>query len=179
MKKQLAKPVYPIDLDTDEHGYARLTQELPEGVQQVSIAGLTAPANGDTFVLTLPGGVSLQRTFGAAGISVWEFSSVNGDRFFATDDAGAQKGEAQVALITGEEKIVPSGAKWFACTVEAMPLDRAVEFLAGGKVFLTGGFVEDGIFALGSVTVPGSSVGGTASVTVRPRQAESDRKSVV
>ena len=36
----------------------------------------------------------------------------------------ARKGAARVALITGEEKIVPPGARWFSCTVEAMPLDR-------------------------------------------------------
>src|SRR5580698_8581731 len=36
----------------------------------------------------------------------------------------ARKGIRNVALITGEEKIVPPGAKWFSCTVEAMPLDR-------------------------------------------------------
>ncbi|MFZ4688734.1 MAG: helicase-related protein [Polymorphobacter sp.] len=36
----------------------------------------------------------------------------------------AIKGAANVALITGEEKIVPPGAKWFLCTVEAMPLGR-------------------------------------------------------
>ncbi|MBE7213410.1 MAG: DNA helicase, partial [Gluconacetobacter diazotrophicus] len=35
----------------------------------------------------------------------------------------AAKGEAKVGLITGEEKIVPPGARWFSCTVEAMPLD--------------------------------------------------------
>jgi ATP-dependent RNA helicase SUPV3L1/SUV3 len=40
------------------------------------------------------------------------------------------KGEAQAALITGEEKIVPETARYFVCTVEAMPLDRAVEFVA-------------------------------------------------
>jgi ATP-dependent RNA helicase SUPV3L1/SUV3 len=40
------------------------------------------------------------------------------------------KGEAVAALITGEEKIVPETAKYFVCTVEAMPLDRAVEFVA-------------------------------------------------
>jgi len=48
----------------------------------------------------------------------------------------AIKGEANVALITGEEKIVPPGAKWFACTVEAMPLDRPVEFLAVDEIQL-------------------------------------------
>ena len=48
----------------------------------------------------------------------------------------AQKGERHVALITGEEKIVPPEAKWFACTVEAMPLDRPVEFLAVDEIQL-------------------------------------------
>jgi ATP-dependent RNA helicase SUPV3L1/SUV3 len=48
----------------------------------------------------------------------------------------AQKGERHVALITGEEKIVPPEAKWFACTVEAMPLDRRTEFLAVDEIQL-------------------------------------------
>ncbi len=48
----------------------------------------------------------------------------------------AAKGEKNVALITGEEKIVPPDAKWFACTVEAMPLDRRVEFLAVDEIQL-------------------------------------------
>ena len=44
------------------------------------------------------------------------------------------KGAHQVALITGEEKIVPSGARYFVCTVESMPLDRPVSFLAVDEV---------------------------------------------
>jgi ATP-dependent RNA helicase SUPV3L1/SUV3 len=48
----------------------------------------------------------------------------------------AAKGVAQVALITGEEKIVPPGARWFSCTAEAMPLDRACEFLAVDEIQL-------------------------------------------
>jgi ATP-dependent RNA helicase SUPV3L1/SUV3 len=48
----------------------------------------------------------------------------------------AAKGERHVALITGEEKIVPSEAKWFACTVEAMPLDRQAEFVAVDEIQL-------------------------------------------
>ncbi|MCS6931893.1 MAG: helicase-related protein, partial [Acetobacteraceae bacterium] len=48
----------------------------------------------------------------------------------------AAKGERHVALITGEEKIVPPEARWFACTVEAMPLDRQVEFLAVDEIQL-------------------------------------------
>src|SRR5690606_10752810 len=39
------------------------------------------------------------------------------------------KGPRAVALITGEEKILPASARYFICTVEAMPLDREVDFL--------------------------------------------------
>jgi len=39
------------------------------------------------------------------------------------------KGANQVALITGEEKIVPPGARWFLCTAESMPVDRDVAFV--------------------------------------------------
>lgn len=39
------------------------------------------------------------------------------------------KGKDQVALITGEEKILPKSARWFLCTVESMPLDREVSFV--------------------------------------------------
>jgi ATP-dependent RNA helicase SUPV3L1/SUV3 len=48
----------------------------------------------------------------------------------------ARKGARHVALITGEEKIVPPDAKWFSCTVEAMPLDRATEFVAVDEIQL-------------------------------------------
>ena len=48
----------------------------------------------------------------------------------------AQKGARNVALITGEEKIVPPDARWFSCTVEAMPLDRDAEFLAVDEIQL-------------------------------------------
>jgi ATP-dependent RNA helicase SUPV3L1/SUV3 len=47
-----------------------------------------------------------------------------------------RKGARHVALITGEEKIVPSEARWFSCTVEAMPLDREAEFLAVDEIQL-------------------------------------------
>jgi ATP-dependent RNA helicase SUPV3L1/SUV3 len=40
------------------------------------------------------------------------------------------KGAADVALITGEERIVPKFPRFFVCTVEAMPLDIPVAFLA-------------------------------------------------
>ena len=36
----------------------------------------------------------------------------------------------KVALITGEEKIIPLDAKYFLCTVESMPVDKNLEFVA-------------------------------------------------
>jgi ATP-dependent RNA helicase SUPV3L1/SUV3 len=48
----------------------------------------------------------------------------------------ARKGAKNVALITGEEKIVPPGARWFSCTAEAMPLDHAAEFVAVDEIQL-------------------------------------------
>ena len=41
-----------------------------------------------------------------------------------------RKGARDAALVTGEEKIVPGSARYFLCTVESMPLDRPVDFLA-------------------------------------------------
>ncbi|HEX8387827.1 MAG TPA: helicase-related protein [Sphingomonas sp.] len=40
------------------------------------------------------------------------------------------KGPERVALITGEEKILPADARYFLCTAESMPADREVSFLA-------------------------------------------------
>ncbi len=39
-------------------------------------------------------------------------------------------GVEKVALITGEEKIIPSTANYFICTVESMPKDKKVDFIA-------------------------------------------------
>ena len=46
------------------------------------------------------------------------------------DRVVAIKGEAQVALITGEERIEPPNARYFLCTAEAMPSD------GGGHAFV-------------------------------------------
>jgi ATP-dependent RNA helicase SUPV3L1/SUV3 len=46
------------------------------------------------------------------------------------------KGAKAAALITGEEKIVPPEAKYFVCTVEAMPLDLGTAFLAIDEIQL-------------------------------------------
>jgi ATP-dependent RNA helicase SUPV3L1/SUV3 len=40
----------------------------------------------------------------------------------------------KVALITGEEKIIPSNAKYFLCTVESMPIDKNLDFVGVDEI---------------------------------------------
>jgi ATP-dependent RNA helicase SUPV3L1/SUV3 len=46
------------------------------------------------------------------------------------------KGRHAVALVTGEEKIIPVNPSFWVCTVESMPLDRPVAFLAVDEIQL-------------------------------------------
>ena len=45
-------------------------------------------------------------------------------------------GPSRVAMITGEERIIPPNPQYWACTVESMPIDRPVEFLAVDEIQL-------------------------------------------
>ena len=40
----------------------------------------------------------------------------------------------KVALITGEEKIIPPNAKYFLCTVESMPIDKHLDFVGVDEI---------------------------------------------
>lgn len=62
------------------------------------------------------------------------------------DRVVAQKGAAQCALITGEEKIVPPKARFFVCTVEAMPVEKRFAFLAVDEVQLMANHERGHIF---------------------------------
>ena len=44
----------------------------------------------------------------------------------------------KVALITGEEKIIPNTAQYYICTVEAMPKDKIVDFVAIDEIQMCG-----------------------------------------
>jgi ATP-dependent RNA helicase SUPV3L1/SUV3 len=72
----------------------------------------------------------LAHSSGIIGFPLRLLARENYDRMVAT------KGAKHVALITGEEKIIPPDARWFSCTVEAMPLDRAAEFVAVDEIQL-------------------------------------------
>jgi ATP-dependent RNA helicase SUPV3L1/SUV3 len=52
------------------------------------------------------------------------------------DKMVAQKGERACALITGEERIKPPGARYYACTVEAMPVSQGADFMAIDEIQL-------------------------------------------
>ena len=52
------------------------------------------------------------------------------------DRVVAQRGQRNVALITGEEKIVPPHPHYYVCTVESMPLERSVDFMAVDEIQL-------------------------------------------
>ncbi len=43
-------------------------------------------------------------------------------------------GLEKVALITGEEKIIPANAKYFLCTVESMPIDKQLDFVGVDEI---------------------------------------------
>ena len=47
-------------------------------------------------------------------------------------------GAEKVALITGEEKIIPNSAQFFICTVESMPKDKVVDFVAVDEIQMCG-----------------------------------------
>ena len=55
-------------------------------------------------------------------------------------------GVASVALVTGEEKIVPPRARYQVCTVEAMPPQADVAFVAIDEVQLAADFERGHIF---------------------------------
>lgn len=56
------------------------------------------------------------------------------------------RGPKEVALITGEEKIVPPDARYCVATVESMPLDWGAEFLAVDEIQLCGDLERGHVF---------------------------------
>jgi len=53
---------------------------------------------------------------------------------------------SKVALITGEEKIIPSNAKYYLCTVESLPVDKNLEFVAIDEIQMCADYERGHIF---------------------------------
>jgi ATP-dependent RNA helicase SUPV3L1/SUV3 len=62
------------------------------------------------------------------------------------DRVRLRAGDSNVALVTGEEKIIPPEPRYWVCTVEAMPSDIEVSFLAIDEVQLAGDFERGHVF---------------------------------
>lgn len=72
----------------------------------------------------------LQHRTGMIGFPLRLLARENYDRLVAL------RGPEAVALVTGEERLLPRSPSYFVCTVEAMPLDRRVDFVAVDEVQL-------------------------------------------
>ncbi len=62
------------------------------------------------------------------------------------DKIVAKIGPNEVALITGEEKIKPERPRYWVCTVEAMPREVEVDFLAVDEIQLAADFDRGHVF---------------------------------
>ena len=92
------------------------------------VTALLGPTNtGKTFIAVER---MLAHRTGMAGFPLRLLARENYER------VAALRGADKVALVTGEERIVPRGASYFVCTVEAMPVDRPVDFLVVDEIQL-------------------------------------------
>jgi ATP-dependent RNA helicase SUPV3L1/SUV3 len=99
--------------------------QVPSGPRVTAVLG---PTNTGKTYLAIER--MLGHTSGMIGFPLRLLARENYDRVVRL------KGAHQAALVTGEEKIVPATARYFCCTVESMPLDRPVEFLAVDEIQL-------------------------------------------
>ncbi len=104
------------------------SQQRPPGREGKRLVAVLGPTNTGKTYLAIERMVGHRS--GMIGFPLRLLARENYDRVKAIKGAGA------VALVTGEEKIIPPRAKYFLCTVESMPLDRDVAFLAIDEIQL-------------------------------------------
>ena len=114
-------------------------QQPASGDLKMSITNRAVRSGG--LVTAILGPTNTGKTYQAVAQMLTHHSSIMGFplRLLARENYDrivALKGEAAVALVTGEEKIVPASAQYFLCTVEAMPLDRGFDFVAVDEIQL-------------------------------------------
>ncbi len=98
------------------------------GVDFPTIKAVLGPTNTGKTYLAIER--MLGHESGMMGFPLRLLARENYDRVVRLRGAGA------VALITGEERIVPPRPRYFLCTTEAMPLDRRVAFLGLDEIQL-------------------------------------------
>ncbi|MEK7264486.1 MAG: helicase-related protein [Pseudomonadota bacterium] len=101
---------------------------LPAEAEESSLVALLGPTNtGKTYHAIER---MLSHRSGMIGLPLRLLAREVYDRLVQRRPAG------EVALVTGEEKIVPSAPRYWVSTVEAMPLDQRVDFLAVDEIQL-------------------------------------------
>ncbi len=114
------------------------------GTIKYGLNGVMIDADGmaRTQVQGLPGGVVFIRSL-SGGASKWEFSSIDGDRFFTTDDAGTQQGAAQVYDPFGQLLTEPAPTEptvpnlgWQSNTGNETQVLKTTYVMMGARVYL-------------------------------------------
>ncbi len=110
-------------------GLRRPQIERVSGIRPAFLPHAARPANPDCRVTAVLGPTNTGKTHLAVERMCGHVSGMIGLplRLLARevyDRVVAAKGAKHVALITGEEKIVPEGARYFLCTTESMPAGR-------------------------------------------------------
>ena len=109
-------------MDTPVNGWSTDENRTPASKGEGRVTAVLGPTNtGKTFL-------AVERMLGhAKGMIGFPLRLLARENY---DKIVKQKGSGQVALITGEEKIIPPRPRYYVCTVESMPLDIMVDFLA-------------------------------------------------
>ena len=98
------------------------------GLQAARVTAVLGPTNTGKTHLAMERMLGHQT--GMIGFPLRLLARENYDRIVRLKGAGA------VALFTGEERIIPARPRWFVCTVESMPTNLPVDFLAVDEIQL-------------------------------------------
>ena len=123
---------------SSQHMLHSPNSQLPASVRARTVTAVLGPTNTGKTHLAIERMIA--RESGIIGLPL---------RLLAREVYGrivARVGEDKVALVTGEEKVIPTDARYWVSTVEAMPLDLKTDFVAIDEVQLAGDLERGHVF---------------------------------